>query len=306
MSGAEDPKSPNRAAGPVQPRLHCTLEGHQGAVYDLAVSTGGDLLSVGGDGLLVRWRRNDGVWDAQGLAVARAAAPLFAVCNAPGGSVLAGTGDGGVLALGQDGTWEIKPAHPGGTYVVTPTATGGADGRWLSWPDGAELAQVPGRLRCYLKTETGAWLGTSEGRLHPLHNGNVIQAHEGAVRALMAWPGKEALASAGSDGRIQIWKEQQGQLSPVLTMDAHKGAIYRMAPSPDGRWVATCSRDKSLAVWDAEGLDLVVRIARPHWPGHTRSVNAMCWLTSDMLATAGDDGRILIWDLLGREAPADV
>jgi WD40 repeat protein len=306
MTGAEDSPSQDRAAGRLQPRLHCTLEGHQGAVYDLAVSDEGDLLSVGGDGLLVRWSRVEGAWNPQGLAVARAAAPLFAVCCTPDGAVLAGTGDGGVLALGQDGAWEVKPAHPGGTYVVTPDATGGADGRWLSWPDGADLAQVPGRLRCHFKTEAGEWLGTSEGRIHARHNGGGVQAHEGAVRALMAWPGKEALASAGSDGRIQIWKQDREGLSPVLTLDAHKGAIYRMAASPDGRWVATCSRDKSLAVWDAEGLDLVVRIARPHWPAHTRSVNAMCWLSSGMLATAGDDGRILIWDVVGREAPAGV
>ena len=288
------PKAGENAAP--KPRLLQTLEGHQGAVYDLELNAEGDLLSAGGDGLLVQWAKADGLWEARGKAVAKAAAPLFAACS-HGNGVLAGTGDGGVLSVSKEGQWEITPAHPGGTYVVTPAGTGGADGRWLTWPGGQEFAKVQGRIRCSLVHDQNVFLGTSEGAIHNLSSGGASTvAHEGAVRALMVWPGKSALASVGADGRLRIWKmEAGGELTAVLSVDAHKGAVYRMAVSPDQRWVATCSRDKSIALWQADSLALGVRIARPHWQGHTRSINAMVWNENGALATAGDDGRILIW-----------
>lgn len=284
---------------PLQPVLLQTLEGHQGAIYDLALTGEGNLLSVGGDGLLVQWSAADRGWASGGKAVAKAAAPLFSVC-ATESVVLAGTGDGGVLSLESGGQWAIKPAHPGGTYVVTSGATGGADGCWKTWPEGQEVAQVAGRIRCSISTEVGTFVGTSEGTVHHLESGVATAAHEGAVRALVLWPGKSALASVGGDGRLRIWEsEAGGRLSSVLSVDAHKGAVYRMAISPDRRWVATCSRDKSIALWNAETLALETRIARPDWQGHVRSVNAMVWGENGALATAGDGGRILIWGFTG-------
>ena len=288
----------------LDPVLLHTLEGHQGAIYDLVLTEDGDLVSAGGDGLLVRWPKTDRGWSTEGTAVAKAAAPLFAACTAATG-LLAGTGDGGVVAVTADNEWQIKPAHPGGTYVVTPGATGGADGLWRTWPEGEVVAQVKGRIRCSLSVDQGTYLGTSEGTIHHLPSGATMAAHDGAVRALMLWPGKEALASVGGDGRLRIWKsEPDGALSAVLSVDAHKGAVYRMAISPDRRWVATCSRDKSIAVWNSDTLALEARIARPQWKAHSRSINAMVWSDNGTLATAGDGGRILIWSLASREAPA--
>lgn len=299
MSQPTHNASDQQQNAPIQPVLLHALEGHQGAVYDLALNGQGDLISAGGDGLLVKWSKADQGWEAGGTAVAKAAAPLFAVCTTASG-VLAGTGDGGVLSLESGDQWAIKPAHPGGTYVVTPGATGGADGRWITWPEGQQTAQVAGRIRCSLTTDRGTFLGTSEGAIYHLESRVATAAHEGATRALAMWPGKSALASVGGDGRLRIWKmEAGGSLSAVLSVDAHKGTVYRIAVSPDRRWVATCSRDKSIALWNAESLALECRIARPHWQGHTRSVNAMVWSGHGALATAGDDGRILIWGFGG-------
>jgi WD40 repeat protein len=278
-----------------QPVLLQALEGHQGAIYDLCLTSNGDLVSAGGDGLLVLWAKSGQGWTNQGKAVAKAAAPLFTVCTNEGG-MLAGTGDGGILSLAPGGEWEIKPAHPGGTYVVTPEATGGADGQWRTWPDGQALAHLAGRVRCSLSTDEGTFVGTSEGTIHHIASGAETTAHVGAVRAMVMWPGKSALASVGGDGRLCIWRTTAGgKLESVLTEDAHKGAVYRMVVSPDGRWVGTCSRDKSIALWNADTLALETRIVRPHWQGHTRSINAMVWSGNGTLATAGDDGRILIW-----------
>ena len=279
-------------------RLLQNLEGHQGAVYDLCADGAGGLLSAGGDGWIARWNREGDRWATHGQAVARLNAPIFSLVQHADGPLRAGTGEGDVIDIQNDGQWSGRAVHQGATCVVTEQGSGGADGRWV--PADADRSEFvfPGRVRCVLHGGAEAWVGTSEGRIHSFEGGWKVEAHEGAVRGLMEWPGKQALASVGGDGRMKIWKRTaEAGLEMVLSVDAHKGSAYRIAASPDGQWVATCSRDRSVALWNARDLSLVVRLARPAWEGHIRSVNALCWLDHHHLASAGDDGRILIWEL---------
>lgn len=297
------------SAGPLVVNLLQTLEGHQGAVYDLCLDGQGALVSAGGDGLLVQWPRNAEAFNSQGKALAKAGSPVFSLRALPDGGLEAGTAGGELLTVMEDGDWQGEMHHEGGTYVVSAWGTGGADGRWvsrLSETPETEWRQFEGRIRCALRGETGVLVGTSEGEIHHVGAGWKVKAHEGAVRSLLHWPGKAAMASVGGDGRLCIWQAQaSGKWSCMLSIDAHKGAAYRALPSPDGRWVATCSRDRSIAIWNAETLALALRIARPVQPGHMRSVNALCWTSENQLASAGDDGRILIWSLGTDEATSD-
>ena len=292
-------------AGRLGVSLVQTLEGHQGAVYDLCLDDFGHLLSAGGDGLLVRWEKEGPQFFEKGTALAKADAPLFALAVLADGGVLAGTGDGGVLQGGNEHAWSLVPANEGGTYVVCGHAVGGADGRWLDRRTGEVLASLEGRIRCWMALSGGDLLGTSDGLIHRVGRLGTTPAHKGAVRDLMPWPGKDAVASVGGDGQLRIWSlPEEGALELIIAIPSHKGAIYRAKPSPDGRWVATCSRDRSIALWDAENLTLMARVQRPAMPGHLRSVNALAWVGSDRLASAGDDGKIMLWKIHEPEHPA--
>lgn len=283
-----------------------SLEGHQGAIYDLCLAEDGDLISAGGDGLVVAWSKVESPmespqeFDGRGRALAQCGEPVFSLASVGRLGLFVGTESGAVFTLEPKGEWRQEHRHDGGTYVIARNGTGGADGRWLDLVSGSELTKVQGRIRSVLETENSALketlIGTSEGRIHSMTSSWVVDAHEGAVRALMHWPGKTAFASAGGDGRIVVWRERpEGPPEPVVSVDAHKGAVYRMQSGPKGRWVATVSRDRSVALWDAKSLELGVRLSRPAHPGHMRSVNALCWVDERTMASAGDDGRILIW-----------
>lgn len=294
-------------------RSHPTIEqelvGHQGGVYDLRMDGNGDLISAGGDGLIVRWNRTADGFDDRGEALAQVGEPVFCLGATGEGRLLAGTASGALLGQQQEGApWSRQQRHSGGTFVLTEHATGGADGVWRDRKEGSPLAEFAGRLRCALNTSSGpaweegstagTWIGTSEGSIHHVEEQWTVKAHEGAVRALVPWPGKAALASVGADGRMVLWKpHREGEPTRVLSIDAHKGAIYRLAGDEGGEWMATCSRDRSVALWNASTLDLTHRLTRPAYPAHSRSVNALCWAGPKTWATAGDDGRILIWSM---------
>ena len=269
--------------------------GHQGAVYDLACDAAGHIWSVGGDGLLVQWNRALPDWDATGEAMARTDQALFSVAAVDDGMV-AGGASGGMVHRTEQGT-EVLTGHEGGTFLFQGALSAGADGRLRNWRTGEIVAEVPGRIRCVLREGDAhsAKLGTHLGRIHDVKTGWVVHAHEGSVRVLLPWPGKPAVATAGVDGRLKLWSTAKEPWTELLSIEAHKGAIYRAVASPDGRWVATASRDKSVAVWDATTLELAARLQGPGMKGHTRSVNALLWTDADTLISGGDDRRILVW-----------
>jgi len=74
--------------------------------------------------------------------------------------------------------------------------------------------------------------------------------------------------------------------------------ISAMALSPSGALLATCGDDHLLRIWDAKSLRLLSR-----GEGHSDWVRAVVFAPlGDSVITAGQDGRILFWEILaGRE-----
>ncbi len=86
------------------------------------------------------------------------------------------------------------------------------------------------------------------------------------------------------------------QLPPGVTLrhtlQGHADVVYRIAWSPDGKWLASPSRDKTIRIWDTV-LGNVVRILAEH----TDVVVSVAWSPDGrVLASAGDDQTIRLWN----------
>ena len=72
---------------------------------------------------------------------------------------------------------------------------------------------------------------------------------------------------------------------------AHGGPVRGLALSPDGFTLVTASFDYSAVVWRAKGLEEQTTLL-----GHEAAVNTAAFSNDgNLLATAGDDGIILLW-----------
>ncbi len=83
------------------------------------------------------------------------------------------------------------------------------------------------------------------------------------------------------------------RVEPKRTFTGHGDVIFRIAWSPDGKFLASPSRDKTIKVWDANTGELYRSLE-----GHTLEVNSVAWSgDSKQLVSCGSDGIVALWDL---------
>jgi len=78
------------------------------------------------------------------------------------------------------------------------------------------------------------------------------QEHTRFVQAVRYSPSGSHFASAGFDGKVFIYDGSTSDLVGEVGSPAHKGGVYGVAWSPDGKQLLTASGDKTCCLWDVE------------------------------------------------------
>ena len=79
----------------------------------------------------------------------------------------------------------------------------------------------------------------------------------------------------------------------LFDLVGHKGEVYFVTFSPDGKRIATAGQDHTARIWDAENGKLVAILK-----GHTDDVNWISFSPRDprIVLTASDDKTVRIWN----------
>lgn len=137
-----------------------------------------------------------------------------------------------------------------------------------------------------------ASLGEDEVRMWAVPSGKFffsIPFGRSAVTALEFSPGGKTLALAHADGHVNLWEAVERTDGPMLSGPASE--VRALAFSPDGTRLATALADGQIGIWDLETRKEVKHVAAH--PGGAWSVS---WAAGGLLASAGQDGAVKIWD----------
>lgn len=287
------------------------LATHNAPIYALCVGESNEVFfSGGGDRFVAKWNVNTGL---QLPFTVRTESPVYAlVLDNPSSMLFIGCSDGKIHAVNTETKAEVKAwsLHHGGVFDLKidfqrrRLLAAGGDGVLSVWdlPSMQLLRTIPlsdGKLRQIALSPDGNKLAVADnqGPVHVLdalnfHSDATLTAHaDGSMSA--AWhPTKPILITGGKDAYLRCWNSADN-FKEVLNFAAHLSGIYSIVFLNDGKRFATCSRDKSIKIWDAQTLDPLQKIEYAQG-GHKHSVNKLLVLDSKLIS-AGDDRQLNVF-----------
>lgn len=116
----------------------------------------------------------------------------------------------------------------------------------------------------------------------------------------------KSLSSGGDDKLIMIWQTSRAgvgpsfgsgtptyeQWRPAATLRGHTGDVLDLAWSPNDSWLASCSIDNTIIVWNADNFPAQVVVIK----GHDGLVKGVTWdPVGKYLASQSDDRSLRVW-----------
>lgn len=271
------------------------------------------------------------LWNLQGKELSKVQAHKDSVESinfSPDDKLIATAGKDGVARLWQLNGNQINKTpkaefkgHQGSVNSVffspngTTIATVGDDGTVRLWNlQGKQLKKITAHIGSVKAVRFSpkddkllATAGTdgTEGtvRLWSLNSKNDAQllaefkGHQGRIESIrFSKDGKTIISAGANDGTVKIWTVPQKQ--SIQRFNGHQGNVNSVRFSPDGEYLATAGDDKQVILWrDGEILQKF-----PH-PKKVKSVRFNPNQDEKLLvlATAGEDGIVRLWDLNGNK-----
>ncbi|KAL5504548.1 hypothetical protein ACEPAH_7209 [Sanghuangporus vaninii] len=119
------------------------------------------------------------------------------------------------------------------------------------------------------------------------------------LSAISLWKGESRVADHYSKSHPIVQVHRYGRKAPaqcIKVLEGHSHWVYSVAFSPDGKRIASGSRDRTILVWDADSGEIV---SGPY-KGHTDWVNSVAFSPDGKRVASGSDDRtICVWDVDG-------
>lgn len=281
-----------------------TFSGHRGPIYALEQGLDSLFYSAGSDGWIVQW--NLAKPDV-GKVIAQVEGSIYTLKLDAEDILWIGHNNQGIQGIKVSDQTQIFSIPTTGLSIFSIEFIGST--AWIGHNEGlitvvdvaskAVLKHIKAStksVRCFsvLSDERMA-VGYSDGFIRIFDSSyqlvKAFQAHESSVFSIKSRGGE--LYSVGKDSRIKQWNPDFSVKNEVV---GHIYAIHDLQFSPDGKWFATASMDKTVKIWESEGLKLRKVLDATRHGGHKNSVNKLIWSPFEgLLVSASDDKNLSVW-----------
>ncbi len=102
------------------------------------------------------------------------------------------------------------------------------------------------------------------------------------------------LAAVSFDASVLVWELEDGSMEPLASLEGHENEVKSIAWNAAGTLIATCARDKTVWLWDADAeadFECVSVL-----PGHGGDVKSVVWHPQeDTLLSCSYDNTMRVW-----------
>ncbi len=104
----------------------------------------------------------------------------------------------------------------------------------------------------------------------------------------------DIFATAGFDGKINVSENRSENINLLQkNISAHQSTIEQLEYSPDGKYLASVSSDKTAKLWDAKTFDLILT-----YQAENTSINSLTFTQdSESIILGLEDSSIRVWDI---------
>jgi WD40 repeat protein len=286
---------------------------HAGSIYAVTSLPKKKLILTGGaDKIVASW--NMDTFENTPFSIKTNSAILNLNYLEEKNELLIGLFNGNFHVIDIESRKEIKfiPFHKAGLFSSfidkekKQLVLGSGDGTYSIWNylnysllDKGKLSH--GKIRTIEKVKNEYVFGTSEGALVGIDDEEFkpriirILDQKNGINSILYLPSKEALLCGTKDAHITAYHIDSEK--EIFSFPAHNWPIYQLKKIDEHRFVS-CSRDKTIKIWNNSTLDLIERLDWKSHKSHTHSVNNLHLIpNSHKMISVGDGKRIVIWEL---------